>query len=61
NNGTLDVGLHVLEFMLEDYPPSNITLTNGNGNSSVRNPYNQTGNTDPTPLSQVPLQFIIES
>ncbi|KAI2649298.1 CUB and zona pellucida-like domain-containing protein 1 [Labeo rohita] len=55
NNGTLNMGLHVLEFTLEDYPPSNITLTNGNGNSSVRNPYNQTGNTDPTPLSQVPL------
>ncbi|KAF4096111.1 uncharacterized protein LOC131532878 [Onychostoma macrolepis] len=60
SNGTLDVGLHVFEFTLEDYPVSNITVMNGNGISSVRNPYNQTADADPTPLSQVPLQFVVE-
>ncbi len=61
SNGTLDVGLYVFEFTLDDYPVSNITVMNGNGISSVRNPYNQTVNADPTPLSQVPLQFVVES
>ncbi|ROI79369.1 hypothetical protein DPX16_7257 [Anabarilius grahami] len=46
---------------MEDYPVSNITLTNENGISSVRNPYNQTTNIDSTPLSQVPLQFGVET
>lgn len=59
SNGTLDVGLYVFEFTLEDYPVSNITGMNGI--SSVRNPYNQTVNADPTPLSQVPLQFVVDS
>ncbi len=61
SNDTLDVGLYVFEFTLEDYPASNITVMNGNGISSVRNPYNQTVNADPTPLSQLPLQFVVES
>ncbi|XP_077100212.1 uncharacterized protein LOC143751543 [Siphateles boraxobius] len=60
STGTLDLGLHVFEFTMEDYPVSNITLTKENGISSVRNPYNPTANTDSTPLSQVPLQFGVE-
>ncbi|XP_043081520.1 uncharacterized protein LOC122329392 [Puntigrus tetrazona] len=60
SDGTLDVGLHVFEFTLEDYPVSNITVMNGDGISSVRNPYNQTDDADPTPLGQVPLQFALE-
>ncbi|ROI79365.1 Oncoprotein-induced transcript 3 protein [Anabarilius grahami] len=60
SNSALDQGLHVFEFTMEDYPVSNITLTNENGIFSVRNPYNQTTNIDSTPLSQVPLQFGVE-
>uniref|UniRef100_A0A8C1AC75 ZP domain-containing protein n=1 Tax=Cyprinus carpio carpio TaxID=630221 RepID=A0A8C1AC75_CYPCA len=59
SNGTLDLGLHVFEFTLEDYPASNITLMNGDG-ISFRNPYNQTASANPAPLSQVPLQFGVE-
>ncbi|XP_067291253.1 uncharacterized protein [Pseudorasbora parva] len=60
SNGTLDLGLHVFELTLEDYPVSNISLTSENGSVSVRNPYNQTANINSTPLSQVPLQFGVE-
>ncbi len=46
----LDVGVHVFELMLEDYPVSNITVT-----GSVSDSRNTTA------LSQVPLQFAVES
>ncbi len=51
----LDVGVHVFELMLEDYPVSNITVTDGSGVSSVSDSRNTTA------LSQVPLQFAVES
>ncbi len=41
--------------MLEDYPVSNITVTDGSGVSSVSDSRNTTA------LSQVPLQFAVES
>lgn len=54
--GSLDLGVHVFELMLEDYPVSNITVTDDDG---VRNSLNNGSN--PSALSQVPLQFAVES
>ncbi|XP_052008317.1 uncharacterized protein LOC127661594 [Xyrauchen texanus] len=59
-NGSLALGLHVFELMLEDYPVSDITVTDGKGVSTAKNAFNLTGNTTPTPLSQVPLHFEIQ-
>ncbi|KAI7802151.1 uncharacterized protein LOC130562808 [Triplophysa rosa] len=58
--GSLDVGLHVFELMLEDYPVSEITVTNSDGVSSVKDAFNLTVNSNPTALGQVPLQFAVE-
>ncbi|XP_051952680.1 uncharacterized protein LOC127622689 [Xyrauchen texanus] len=59
-NGSMALGLHVFELMLEDYPVSDITVTDGNGVSSVSSAFNLTVNTNPTSLSRVPLQFGVE-
>ncbi|XP_065139838.2 uncharacterized protein [Paramisgurnus dabryanus] len=59
-SGSLNPGLHVFELILEDYPVSDITVTNADGVSSVRDAFNLTLNSDPTALSQVPLQFGVE-
>lgn len=55
----LDVGVHVFELILEDYAVSNITVTDVSGVSSVNNAVSDSSN--PTALSQVPLQFAVES
>ncbi|XP_059421325.1 CUB and zona pellucida-like domain-containing protein 1 [Carassius carassius] len=55
---SLEVGVHVFELLLEDYPVSNITLTDENGVFSVSNAFNVSSN--PAALSQVPLQFAVE-
>ncbi|KAK2894451.1 hypothetical protein Q8A67_011680 [Cirrhinus molitorella] len=52
--GSLNQGVHVFELILEDYPISNITVTDDNGVSNAHNLDN------PTALSQVPLQFAVE-
>uniref|UniRef100_A0A8C1T6G6 ZP domain-containing protein n=1 Tax=Cyprinus carpio TaxID=7962 RepID=A0A8C1T6G6_CYPCA len=54
----LDVGVHVFELILEDYAVSNITVTDVSGVSSVNNAVSDSSN--PTALSQVPLQFAVE-
>lgn len=58
--GSLDVGLYVFKVTLEDYPVSEITVTNSDEVSSVKDAFNLTVNSDPTALSQVPLQFGVE-
>ncbi|KAK7160566.1 hypothetical protein R3I93_008268 [Phoxinus phoxinus] len=54
---SLALGSHVFELILEDYPVSNITVMDHNGVFSVSNAFNDS---NPTALSQVPLQFGVE-
>ncbi|XP_048024068.1 CUB and zona pellucida-like domain-containing protein 1 [Megalobrama amblycephala] len=53
---SLALGVHVFELILEDYPVSNITVMGDNGVFSVSN----ASDSNPTALSQVPLQFGVE-
>lgn len=55
---SLALGVHVFELILEDYPVSNITVMDHDGVFSVSNAFNDS---NPTALSQVPLQFGVES
>ncbi|XP_062405710.1 uncharacterized protein LOC134095993 [Sardina pilchardus] len=59
-NGSLPVGTHVFEMILEDYPEEDITITYTDGTSSVRHKLNKTAMLNPSPISQIPLQFTVE-
>ncbi|XP_041917822.1 deleted in malignant brain tumors 1 protein-like isoform X1 [Alosa sapidissima] len=59
-NGSLSVGTHVFEMILEDYPKEDITITYTDGTSSVRHHLNKTAMLNPSPISQIPLQFTVE-
>lgn len=57
SSGQVQVGVHVFEVMLEDFPTKNITLTFANGAQQVLEASNMTG----SPLCRVKLQFSVQS
>ncbi len=57
STGQVDVGVHVFEVMLEDFPKKNITLTYADGTSEDRVASNMAS----PPLCKVKLQFAVES
>ncbi|XP_070766241.1 scavenger receptor cysteine-rich domain-containing protein DMBT1-like [Enoplosus armatus] len=56
STGEADIGVHVFEMMLEDFPTKNITLTYIDGTSVHR----EASDTNSPPLCKVKLQFAIE-
>ncbi|AWP01051.1 putative deleted in malignant brain tumors 1 protein-like [Scophthalmus maximus] len=54
--GDVDVGVHVFELMLQDFPAKNITLTYADGSSVFRD----ASAANPSPLCKVKLQFSVE-
>ncbi|XP_063044492.1 uncharacterized protein LOC134438772 [Engraulis encrasicolus] len=59
-NGSVPIGTHVFEMVLEDYPTKDITIMNINGTSLSKSSLNASAMTNPAPISQVPLQFTLE-
>lgn len=54
--GQVEIGVHVFEVMLEDYPTKNITLTHADGRIEQRDLLNGSS----APLCRVKLQFSVE-
>ncbi|KAL2088582.1 hypothetical protein ACEWY4_015481 [Coilia grayii] len=59
-NGSVPVGTHVFEMVLEDYPRKDITIMYTNGTSFIKHSLNETAMTNSSPISQIPLQFTLE-
>lgn len=49
----------MFEMVLEDYPREDITITYTDGTSSTKHSLNKTM-PNPSPISQIPLQFTVE-
>eukprot|EP00064_Thunnus_orientalis_P014959 superscaffoldBa00002690_g15007 len=56
SRGHINVGVHVFEVMLEDFPTKNLTLTYADGTSAFR----QASDTTAPPLCSIKLQFSLE-
>ncbi|XP_061091677.1 uncharacterized protein LOC133124462 [Conger conger] len=58
--GNAATGTHVFEIAVEDFPRKNIWLSYSDGTQKVKHPLPSTPSSSVTPISKIPLQFVIK-